>query len=159
MTDDTTTETTEPTIAAEVDDVSTEAGNKGDETMRTPDEPDLESGNPEGSEPESDPDVFPREVVEELRRENGKHRQRAQKVARRLHTELVRATGRLADPTDLPFDESHLDDVESLTTAIDELLARKPHLASRRPTGDIGQGNRGSTSEPFSLLGLLKERT
>ncbi|UXA20930.1 hypothetical protein KXD98_20030 [Mycobacterium sp. SMC-4] len=127
--------------------------------MRTPDESDLESGNPEGSDSESDPDVFPREVVEELRRENGKHRQRAQKVARRLHTELVRATGRLADPTDLEFAEDHLDDPEALTAAIDELLDRKPHLASRRPTGDIGQGNRGSTSEPFSLLGLLKERT
>ncbi|MDN4522618.1 hypothetical protein JN086_00025 [Mycolicibacterium austroafricanum] len=158
MTDDTTTETTEPTNA-EADDLSLQSQEKGDETMRTPDDPDLESGNPEGSDPESDPDVFPREVVEELRRENGKHRQRAQKVARRLHAELVRATGRLADPTDLEFAEDHLDDPEALTAAIDELLDRKPHLASRRPMGDIGQGNRGSTSEPFSLLGLLKEHT
>lgn len=130
----------------------------------TADDAVTESHNSDGDNPEvgitdTDEDTFPREVVEELRRENGKHRQRAQRVAHRLHSELVRATGRLADPTDLEFDEDHLDDPEALNAAIDELLARKPHLASRRPTGDIGQGNRGPTSEPFSLLGLLKEHT
>ena len=113
-------------------------------------------------EPEPEPDMFPREVVEKLRQENGKYRQRAQHadaLARRLHAELVRVRGRLADPTDLDFDESHLDDPDALSEAIDDLLAKKPHLASRRPVGDIGQGSRGPSSEPFSLLGLLKERT
>lgn len=120
---------------------------------------------PEGDTADAAPedgDVFPREVVEDLRRENGRYRQRAQKAdtyAQRLHIELVRATGRLADPTDLPFDEAHLDDGGSLSTAIDELLTRKPHLATRRPTGDVGQGTRGSSSEPFSLLQMLKDRT
>lgn len=50
------------------------------------------------------------------------------------------ATGRLADPTDLTFNDTRLDDPEALTAAIDDLLARKPHLASRRLVGDIGQG-------------------
>jgi hypothetical protein len=116
----------------------------------------------ESSSDVTDPETFPREVVEKLRQENGKYRQRAQQtdaIAQRLHLELVRATGRLADPTDLAFDAEHLDDPDALTTAVDELLAGKPHLASRRPVGDIGQGNRGAASEPFSLLGLLKERT
>jgi hypothetical protein len=119
----------------------------------------------EGDESSSDvtePDTFPREVVEKLRQENGKYRQRAQEsdaFARRLHTELVRATNRLADPTDLPFDEAHLDDPDALTAAVDQLLEQKPHLATRRPVGDIGQGNRGAASESFSLLGMLKERT
>ena len=111
---------------------------------------------------DSDPDVFPREVVEKLRQENGKYRQRAQHadtLANRLHTELVRATGKLADPTDLPFDPEHLDDPETLTAAVEELLVRKPHLAARRPSGDIGQGNRGSAPAPFSLLDVLKQRT
>jgi hypothetical protein len=106
-------------------------------------------------------ETFPREVVEKLRRENARFRERAKAAdayATRLHTELVKATGRLADPTDLPFDADHLDDAETLAAALDDLLARKPHLASRRPTGDIGQGNRGAASEPFSLLGMLKER-
>jgi hypothetical protein len=108
----------------------------------------------ETSTEEREPDSFPREVVEKLRQENGRYRQRAQEadtLAHRLHTELVRATGRLADPSDLEFNPDHLDDGESLAQAIDELLEQKPHLATRRPSGDIGQGNRGSSSEPFSL--------
>ncbi|WP_199254449.1 hypothetical protein [Mycolicibacterium mengxianglii] len=131
-----------------------------------PTEGDIPDATPEGSVLESDPsdveEMFPRKVVEDLRQENGKYRQRAQRAdayAQRLHTQMVAATGRLADPTDLEFNEDHLDDPDALAAAVDELLARKPHLASRRPTGDVGQGRRGSASEPFSLLGLLKERT
>ena len=37
--------------------------------------------------------------------------------AQRLHTELVRATGKLADPTDLEFAEEHLDDPDALAAA------------------------------------------
>jgi hypothetical protein len=84
-----------------------------------------------------------REVVEKLRQENGKYRRRAAKAdtyAQRLHTELVRATGKLADPTDLPFNEDHLDDPDAMTAAINDLVTRKPHLASRKPMGEIGQG-------------------
>ncbi|QZT54605.1 hypothetical protein [Mycolicibacterium austroafricanum] len=109
----------------------------------TPELSDSESGNPEGSDPESDPDTFTRDYVEGLRQENGKYRQRAQRadeLAHRLHTELVRATGKLADPTDLEFDEDHIADAAKMIAAIDDLLTRKPHLASRRPAGDIGQG-------------------
>ena len=112
--------------------------------------------------PNDDPDMFPREVVEKLRQENGKYRQRAgqaDELAKRLHTELVRATGRLADPTDLPFDPEHLDDPEKLTAAVDALLDAKPHLATRRPSGDIGQGQRGPASGSFSLLDTLKGLT
>lgn len=122
-----------------------------DETVIT------ESGNSD-DQPE---DVFPRQVVEDLRKENGKYRQRAQLAdtyAQRLHTELVRATGRLADPTDLPFSEDNLADPDNIVAAIDELLEAKPHLATRRPVGDIGQGNRGGTSQPFNLLQTLKDR-
>lgn len=126
---------------------------------------DISDATPEGSDSEShpdEPDTFPRQVVEDLRQENGRYRQRAQKaddLAHRLHTELVRATGRLADPTDLAFDEAHLEEGDSLSLAIDELLERKPHLATRRPSGDIGQGHRGVSSEPVSLLQMLKDRT
>lgn len=137
-----------------------------DETITVDNTEDVQpTDTPEGDTSDTTPedgDVFPREVVEDLRRENGRYRQRAQKAdtyAQRLHLELVRATGRLADPTDLPFDEAHLDDGEILTTAIDELLTRKPHLATRRPTGDVGQGTRGSSSAPFSLLQMLKDHT
>jgi hypothetical protein len=112
--------------------------------------------------PAEDPDTFPRSYVEKLRGQNARYRERGKQAdlyAQRLHLELVKATGRLADPSDLEFDEDHLDDPDTLAAAVDDLLARKPHLASRKPAGDIGQGQRGAASEPFSLLGLLKERT
>ena len=63
----------------------------------------------------------------------------------------MKATGRLADPTDLEFDEDHLDDPDALAAAIDDLLARKPHLASRKPVGDIGQGQRGASRRSRSV--------
>jgi type IV secretory pathway VirB10-like protein len=150
MTEETTTEVhDEP-----VDDIEATS-----DVPETP--PDVES---EESSPISDqetpdePETFSREYVEKLRQENGKYRQLAREsdsLATRLHTELVRATGRLADPTDLPFDAEHLEVSDNLSLAIDELLAAKPHLAARRPIGDIGQGATPST-ESVSLLGLLK---
>jgi hypothetical protein len=131
----------------------------------TPEEPqsepeDTSPAEEPAGEPEPEPETFPRSYVEELRQENGKYRQRAQKAetyAQRLHTELVRATGKLADPTDLPFDESHLEDVDKLTSAIDDLLQRKPHLASRRPTGEIGQGPTPSAGK-VDLAAILRQR-
>lgn len=125
----------------------------------TADLPEPEDVQPEVT-PDEEPDVFPRSYVEELRQENGRYRQRAQQgetYAQRLHTELVRATGKLADPADVPFDETHLDDPENLTAAIDELLQRKPHLASRRPTDDIGQGASDAASA-VDLAALLRQR-
>lgn len=101
---------------------------------------------------------FPREYVQKLRDENAKYRTRAQQtdiLAHRLHTALAAATGRLADPTDLPFNETHLDDPDALNAAVDSLLASKPHLGNRTPRGDVGQG----ASDPgatVSLAGLLR---
>lgn len=117
---------------------------------------------PEAAEEHTEPqeDVFPRHVVEKLRDENAKYRQRAARaddLAHRLHTALVTATGKLHDPEDLPYDEEHLDDPEALAAAVDDLLARKPHLASRKPVGNIGQGASGSTST-VDLAGLLRSR-
>lgn len=112
--------------------------------------PDVVEDNPEIEEPTvevkeitEEPDTFPRDYVEKLRDENARYRQRAGKaddLARRVHRLQVEATGLLADPDDLEFNEDHLDDEEALTAAIDDLLARKPHLAARRPRGDVGQG-------------------
>ena len=151
---------------SETTDTTTEPGADDRVSNATPAEGDIPNATPEGSDLESEPtedaETFPREYVEKLRQENGKYRQRAgeaDSLANRLHTELVRATGRLADPSDLPFDPKHLDDPESLSSAIAELLEAKPHLASRRPTGDIGQGNRGQGGGSFSLLQMLKDRT
>lgn len=107
--------------------------------------------------PDEEPDTFSRKYVEDLRQENGKWRQKAQRaddLATRLHAALVAADGRLQDPTDLPFDEAHLDG-DNLTTAIDELLIHKPHLKVRRVVGDVGQGETSSTSS-VDLAALMR---
>lgn len=112
----------------------------------------------ETTEDTEQPDTFPRAYVEQLRQENARYRTRAGEadvLAERLHRSIVAATGRLADPTDLPFDAGHLDDEDALTAAVDDLLARKPHLASRRPAGDVGQGAT-ETGHTVDLAGLLR---
>ena len=133
-------------------------------------EPDSQNTDPESdSEPESD--SFPRSYVERLRRESAGYREKATQAerqaqeadsyadgfAQRLHAELVRATGKLADPSDLPFTAEHLMDESALLAAIENLLAEKPHLRSRKVSGDVGQGFRGPAAE-FSLLDALKSR-
>ncbi|UYG15633.1 hypothetical protein BRM3_08215 [Brachybacterium huguangmaarense] len=117
---------------------------------------------PEGQEESQETaETFPREYVEKLRQENGRYRQRAQEaddLAHRLHVQLVKATGRLADPEDLPFADDHLDDPAKLQSAVDDLLARKPHLASRRPRGDVGQGQMSDSHGTVDLAALLRSR-
>ena len=126
------------------------------------DEPTLEPDAPAETADEQtvdeDADTFPRAYVDKLRKEAADARVKAKdrdEIAARLHTSLVAASGRLADPSDLPFDEAHLSDPDALTAALDELLARKPHLASRRPVGDIGQGVSEVTSS-VDLAGILR---
>lgn len=108
-------------------------------------------------------DMFPRSYVEELRKESADYRlkakdaeTRADELAKRLHAELVKATGRLENHADLPYDVKHLDDAEALTAALDALLADRPYLGKRVVRGDVGQGERGGADAPVSLLGLLQ---
>ena len=126
-----------------------------------PEEPTVEDDvQTDNEEPTEEQDTFPRDYVEKLRDENAKYRQRAQKaddLAHRLHNALTAATGRLADPSDLPYEESHLDDPEALQRAIQELLAKKPHLGSRKPAGNIGQGA-SNTTDTIDLAAMLRSR-
>lgn len=123
-----------------------------------PTEPPTELTDPPGG------DTFPRAYVEELREESARHRTAAkearealQPVQERLHLALTAATGRLADPTDLPFDPAHLED-DALSAAIDALLEAKPHLASRRVSGDVGQGTGQGGATEVNLGSLLRAR-
>jgi len=130
-------------------------------TQAPDDTTDAPAGDQDGQDgtDADDGDTFPRAYVEKLRKESADYRTRAQRaddLAKRLHTSLVAATGRLADPTDLPYDEAHLDDPDALTAALDDLLATKPHLASRKPMfGDIGQGETGGSAD-VSLLDIMR---
>lgn len=114
----------------------------------------------DGNTPEDEQDeTFPRAYVDKLRKEAAGYRERAKRtddLAQRLHAALVEATGKLADPRDLPFDESHLEDAQALSAAIDALLADKPHLATRKPAGNIGQGLMSEGSATVSLGSLLR---
>ena len=53
----------------------------------------------------------------------------------------------------MPFDETHLDDPEELTAAIDDLLAGKPHLRPGHLPVTLGKDRYGrqlpSTSLPY----------
>lgn len=132
-----------------------------DETEQEVTAPEVE---PEETEPEAEetseeePETFPLAYVQQLRQEAADARVRVKDrddLAARLHTALTSATGRLADPDDLPFDEAHLTDEAALSTAIDALLTRKPHLAARRVSGDVGQGATSSAAT-VDLAGMLR---
>lgn len=128
-----------------------------------PTEPTATTDPAAATDPAGDPETFPREYVQQLRDEAAGYRVKAKAtdaLRDRLVTAYAAATGRLADPTDLPYDPELLDDdglvdEPKVRTAVQNLLTRKPHLATRRPTGDVAQGAR--TDEPgLSLVGLLR---
>ena len=109
--------------------------------------------------PQNAPETFPREYVEKLRQEAADARVKAKKadeLAQALFVARVAATGRLAEPTDLPFNADLLDDAQQLTAAIDALLDAKPHLANRTPRGNIGQGPTGADTGTVDLAALLR---
>ncbi len=125
------------------------------ETPETPETPSTET--PEVPE---DGDLFPREYVERLRRENAEARtkaKRADELAERAFRLEVAATGRLADPSDLPYDAALLDDPAALSAAVDALVKAKPHLATRRPTGSVDQGVRETPAAPASWGSLFSK--
>lgn len=117
-----------------------------------------------------EPDTFPRAYVEQLRDESARYRQRAGR-ADELHRRLVETTIRtaaadhLADPAELTLfaaeadllDDDGYPDADLIVTAAKALVAQRPHLAPRRPRGDIGQGAT-ATDDPTNLAGILRSR-
>ena len=71
-------------------------------------------------------------------------------AARGLEHQRAAIAAWLADPTDLAFNEDHLDDPDALAAAVDDLLARKP-------MGEIGQGATPSTAT-VDLAAILRRR-
>jgi hypothetical protein len=114
-------------------------------------------GMPETAQGESEPDddgrTFDYDYVKGLREEAKSWRikaARADELQARLHAELTKADGRLADPADLPFDPEHLAEPQKHADAISELLKAKPHYASRKPApgSTIHQGPVGAPVAP-----------
>lgn len=107
--------------------------------------------------------TFDRQYVEKLRKEAGDHRVKAKEqeevidgLKRRLFLNEVKGLGKLADPTDLPYDAELVDDPDKLKEAVDDLLARKPHLGRRVPQGDAGLGVGSEHSTGVDLLGMMR---
>lgn len=118
-------------------------------------------GRSEGSD--GQPETFSAEYVKKLRDENAAYRHRgksADEMARALVTEYARSTGRLADPTDLPFSDALLNedgkpDSAKVIAAVEELIERKPYLAAIKVSGDVGQGA-GETNTMPGLADMLR---
>jgi len=138
------------------------------ETTAMPDDETGLSAQPDpaaegGSSREDVTETFDRDYVQKLRDEAASHRVKAKRtdaLNARLATAQAAVTGKLADPTDLPFTDDLLDDdglvdEYKVSAAIDELIKRKPHLAARRPTGDVGQGARPEVPE-VGLAAMLR---
>lgn len=56
----------------------------------------------------------------------------------------------------LSLDPPRLSDHDGLAAAVDDILARKPHSASRKPVGDIGKGAMASSGSGADLAALLR---
>lgn len=161
MADETTTESTD--VDPDSTAVESELSPVGD-TESTAVDSDV---SPDG---DTDPETFPRAYVQQLREENARYRQRAgradEAVQRLLEATVANAVrDHLADPSDLLtfVDETELvdgdgwPDPDKITAAAESLAASKPHLAPRRPRGDIGQGAAPS-SESVNLAAIMRAR-
>lgn len=146
------------TVTTETDTEQTdqEQDNAADDDRQ--DEPDDQDDDDENA------DTFPRAYVEKLRGEAKDNRHRAEaaenrvsEISRQLFRLRVESTGKLADPDDLPYDADLLGDDGKLNAAVDELLAKRPHYARRKVSGNVGAGVTGTREEPFSLLSRLQQ--
>lgn len=134
------------------------AGDDGPEPADPPEpaDDDTEPAEDDTEPADDDEDSTP---LKRARRDAAKYRRRLRdaearldEVQRELFAARVRATGRLADPSDMPFDPALLDDGDALTEAIDALTEAKPHLKARA-FGDIGQ--REVDSRPAVSIGSI----
>lgn len=112
--------------------------------------------------------TFDKDYVEKLRKEAAEARTKAKRAdelaARLLEATIASATsGILADASDLRanvsdedlLDDDGLPDPEKIKTAASELAQRKPHLADRRPAGNVDQGARPQP-ESVDLAGMIR---
>lgn len=132
-----------------------------EETTATEDVAEEQQETTEEETQETEPETFDRDYVEKLRKEAGDYRVKAKRsddLAAALWSANVTASGRLADATDLAMPEGADPlDADAVSTAIEDLLTRKPHLASRALSGDVGQGATGSgSSSAVDLGGMLR---
>lgn len=143
-------------------DETTEDRDQGEQSSRLSE--DRDDTADEDEDEGHDGDTFPRPYVERLRSRSAGYRTRAtaaegrvSELEQALYTERVRALDVLADPTDLPYDPEALDDPDALRAAVDELVAKRPHLRRRGVAdGNTGHREQHDSTDPVSLLGLMR---
>lgn len=150
------------TTTGEGRDMPNEQDTQEEQTDATQEQQATQEETPEETPGEEEVETFDRDYVEKLRKEAGDYRVKAKKaddLATALWSANVAASGRLADATDLAMPEGADPlDAEAVSTAIEELLTRKPHLASRALSGDVGQGATGAASAgAVDLGGMLRQ--
>ena len=75
-----------------------------------------------------------------------------------LFAAQVAATGRLVDPSGLPYSADLVNNAEALDAAITALLLASPHLGRIVVEGDVDQDARDEVEPPApNLLSILKE--
>lgn len=111
-----------------------------------------------------DPDTFPAEYVRRLRAEAAEARVKA-KIADTANEHLLAAyaanDGRLVDVEALALDDTligddGLVDRAKVSERIGELIAAKPHLASRKPTTPLPMGVQPEAPAEVGWLSVLR---
>lgn len=136
------------------------SGNDDDPESQLEDSTDIPDDEPDDEDPAGSDETTPalsraRTQAARYRRELRETETERDELAGALWRERVAALGVLADPDDLPLDPEALHDPDRLRELADELVARKPHLRSRRIRERAGQGE-GTGSGAVSLAALLQ---
>lgn len=132
-------------------------------SAETDETPTGEVTTPETEAEAGENDTFPRSYVEELRRENASYRDKARaaqsqidELSRELFTAKVQATGKVENPTEIPYNADILNDPDALSEAIDAAVSERPYIKRRTITGDAGQGQRSKPTAPQDFSALFR---
>ena len=108
----------------------------------------------DGSSAPADEVAALRAEAAKYRRQRSELRDKVDTLQRRLFTELVRATGLMIDPEDMPVDAELLDAPEELQQRVQQYVEKKPHLR-RRAFPQVGLHDRGQPTGP-TLADILR---
>lgn len=146
------------------DENDTETGESTDPAVTETEEETTDTEQPAvelTDETDSESDENSTSALSKVRREAAGYRTQLRDTEKKLEAirgELfhakVSASGRLADPTDMPVNVELLEDPDALEEAITELLEAKPHLKARK-FGSIGQEDKRK-SQGVSLGSILR---
>ena len=126
-----------------------------DEEERSEDEPEDQPAEDEEEAPEED---LRDQRIAELETALANSAAQVDALSQGLFAAQVAATGRLVDPSGLPYDAALVNNPEALDAAITALLLASPHLGRIVVSGDVDQDARDEVEPPApNLLSILKE--